>query len=279
MPCERIEPLILGFRVGAHRVGESLRPPTSPIVHEEQVLSEEVSMELRFSDLEASTSGVMGVAPTDTVERAVTLMALHNFSQLPVLSGPRSLRGVISWKSLGEARLHSDPTEVRECMCAPNVVALTSPVLPELTSISTHDYILVQDRVATVSGIVTAADMTLEFGLLAKPFLLLGEVERRLRDLIARGGEPSELLRDLVLQGGRAPSSFEEMTLGELERAFERPAIWQKLGIDLDRSEFVKSLTGVRKLRNQMVHFRDDVPDPTSLQALESFARVLRLIG
>jgi hypothetical protein len=73
--------------------------------------------------------------------------------------------------------------------------------------------------------------------------------------------------------------SFEEVTLGELERAFERPAIWQTLRIDLDRSEFVQSLSEVRRLRNQMVHFRGDVPDPARLQGLELFARVLRPVG
>jgi CBS-domain-containing membrane protein len=156
-------------------------------------------VQLCFSDLEASTSGVVGVAPTDTVERAGTLMALRDFSQLPALSGPRALNGVICWKSLGEARLRGHPTEVRECMSAPNVVALASAVLPALSVVSAHDFVLVQDRDATVSGIVTAADMTLGFGWLAKPFLLLlGEVERRLRGLLSRGGRPEDLLADIV---------------------------------------------------------------------------------
>jgi hypothetical protein len=206
-------------------------------------------------------------------------MALRDFSQLPVLSWPRSLKGVISWKSLGEARLRSDPKEVRQCMSAPNVVGLASPVLPALGAISAHDFVLVQDRDATITGIVTAADMTLEFGWLAKPFLLLGEVERRLRDLLARGGRPEDVMADVVSAGEPPPSSFEEVTLGELERALERPALWQELRIDLDRVEFVKSLSEVRKLRNQMVHFRGDPPDPARLQTLESFARVLRLVG
>jgi len=245
----------------------------------EAVVSEPGSIELCFSDLEAATSGVVGVAPTDTVERAVTLMVLRDFSQLPVLSGPRSLKGAISWKSLGESRLRSYPKEVRECMKTPNVVGLASPVLPALATISAHDFVLVQDRNATLAGIVTAADITLEFGWLAKPFLLLGEVERRLRALLARGARPEDVMADVVPDGESPPSSFEEVTLGELERSFERPEIWQELRIDLDRGEFVKSLSEVRKLRNQMVHFRGEPPDPARIQTLESFARVLRLVG
>jgi hypothetical protein len=84
-------------------------------------------------------------------------------------------------------------------MSAPNVEAWASVVLPALSVISAHDFVLVQDRDATVSGIVTAADMTLGFGWLAKPFLLLlGEVERRLRGLLSRGGRPEDLLADIV---------------------------------------------------------------------------------
>jgi hypothetical protein len=77
------------------------------------------AVELCFSDLEASTGGVVAVAPTDIIELAVTRMAL-----LPVLPGPRSLKGVVKWKSLGEARLRRVPNEVRECMIPADVVRL-----------------------------------------------------------------------------------------------------------------------------------------------------------
>lgn len=164
-------------------------------------------------------------------------------------------------------------------MLTPNVVMLESPVLAALDSISTHDFVLVEERDGTVAGIVTAADITVEFGWLAKPFLVLSEVERRLRQLLARGGKSSELLVELFPDVSRSPSSFEEWTLGELERAFQCPELWKRLRIDLDRREFVKSLSRVRELRNELVHFRASRVDPAGLQVLESFARVLRLLG
>jgi hypothetical protein len=242
-------------------------------------VSDDVPVELCFSDLAASTAGVLSVAPDDSVERAVTIMALKEFSQLPVLSGPRDLKGIFSWKSLGEARLRGVPSEVRECLAQPKVVAIGSPVLPALPLISAEDFVLVQDYDRTICGIVTAADITLEFGWLARPFLLLGEVERRLRHLLGRAGEPSRIFAGDATYEGEIPARFEELTLGELERAFERPEVWNQLQVDLDRGEFLKALSAVRELRNEMVHFRGDQPDRQRLQALESFARLLRLVG
>jgi hypothetical protein len=242
-------------------------------------VSDDVQVELCFSDLAASTAGVVGVAPNDPIERAVTIMALREFSQLPVLSGPRDLKGIFSWKTLGEARLRGVPSEVRECLAQPKVVAIGSPVLPALPAISAEDFVLVQDHDRTICGVVTAADITLEFGWLARPFLLLGEVERRLRHLLSRAGEPNRVFAGDASFAGEVPARFEELTLGELERAFERPDVWEQLHVDLDRGEFLKTLSAVRELRNEMVHFRGDQPDRERVQTLESFARLLRLVG
>ena len=52
---------------------------------------------------------VAGVAPTASLDEAITRMLLDDYSQLAVLSGKHTLRGAITWKSITHAR-HRDPT-------------------------------------------------------------------------------------------------------------------------------------------------------------------------
>jgi Restriction Enzyme Adenine Methylase Associated len=51
---------------------------------------------------------LMYVGPNSTFEEAITKMLLNDFSQLPVLSGPRNLRGAVTWRSIAEA-MHQTP--------------------------------------------------------------------------------------------------------------------------------------------------------------------------
>ncbi|MFC0050942.1 CBS domain-containing protein [Streptomyces actinomycinicus] len=53
--------------------------------------------------LPSALAGVISVKPTATFEEVITLMVLHDFSQLPVLAGPHNLRGSVSWKSIARA--------------------------------------------------------------------------------------------------------------------------------------------------------------------------------
>lgn len=51
--------------------------------------------------LEAANRDVISVNPQDPIECAITLMLAYEFSQLAVMTGPRDLKGAISWKSIG----------------------------------------------------------------------------------------------------------------------------------------------------------------------------------
>jgi hypothetical protein len=42
-------------------------------------------------------------------------MLLHDYSQLPVLSGDRTVKGMVSWRSIGKAfAINRNGTEVRD---------------------------------------------------------------------------------------------------------------------------------------------------------------------
>src|SRR5688500_1904794 len=61
----------------------------------------EVAPSHRISRLKAANTKPVSVKPTDKLETAVTLMMQHDFSQLPVMTSDRDVKGMVSWRSIG----------------------------------------------------------------------------------------------------------------------------------------------------------------------------------
>jgi hypothetical protein len=52
------------------------------------------------------------VTPQDSLRHAETQMLLNDYSQLPVMSGERTVDGLISWKSIGRHTWSGKPDQV-----------------------------------------------------------------------------------------------------------------------------------------------------------------------
>jgi predicted transcriptional regulator len=61
----------------------------------------------RIGRLEAAKRRPVSVAPDASVERAVTIMLSKDFSQLPVMTSERCVKGVISWSTIGHRLVHT----------------------------------------------------------------------------------------------------------------------------------------------------------------------------
>jgi hypothetical protein len=55
---------------------------------------------LRIRRLECANIPPVSVKPNGSIAEAVTLMVMHGFSQLPVMSGEREVKGIVSSKSI-----------------------------------------------------------------------------------------------------------------------------------------------------------------------------------
>ena len=109
--------------------------------------------------------------------KAVTIMQLNDFSQLPVMTNERSVKGVVSWKSITARTSLGQPSEsVRQCMDPEQVIDISTPLLDAVEVIQRHDYVLVKDSTNRITGIVTASDIAQQFSQLSSPFLLIGEI-------------------------------------------------------------------------------------------------------
>ncbi len=232
----------------------------------------------RIGRLDAANKAPTSVKPDATLQQAVTIMLTNDFSQLPVMTGPRDLKGMISWKTIGSRLALKRPCAfVRDAMEPAQVVSIDESLFDAISKIASHDYVLVLSVDKTISGIVTASDFNVQFQSLAEPFLLVGEIENGLRRILHQKFTIKEL-EDAKAPGddGRVVEAPSDLTFGEYLRLIEPENRWKKLRIEIDRVEFLERLNRVRDIRNDVMHFDPDGLDPDDLVFLREFAQFLK---
>ncbi|MEZ4379516.1 MAG: CBS domain-containing protein [Gemmatimonadales bacterium] len=251
--------------------------PAQDIV--EEVVAAIADPTFRLSRLPSANRTVAFVAPTDPVEKAVTMMLANSYSQLPVMTTPREVKGVVSWKSIGEARaLRGEVSTVAECMDVVHERLASESVFAALPTIVEHDYVLVRGPDRSVVGIVTASDLSEQFRQLAEPFLLIGEIENNLRRLLGPHLGAEELATLAYPGGERTPASVRDLTFGQYHQAFAKEGVWDRLGLGMDQQVFCDRLDVVREIRNDVMHFDPDPFDESQLATLRTFATLLRRV-
>ena len=201
-------------------------------------------------------------------------MQLQDYSQLPVMNSERDIAGVITWKSLGaRLALGRECEVVRQCMDSAQILSATAPLFESIATIAEHGYVLVRGGDNRITGIVTSSDLSFQFMQLAGPFLFVGEIEGHLRHLIHGKFTLEELRNASVSEGGRSIDGSADLTIGGYCRLLENKDNWEKLNLNIDRSEFVKHLEAVRQIRNNVMHFNPDGPSEDDSRKLRDIAR------
>jgi len=223
--------------------------------------------------MRGSLNEPVSVCPDASLEKAVTLMLTHDFSQLPVFAGPRGLKGVISWKTIGSRMvLGREGGAVRDYMEAATTIAPDAPLFEAVQLVADNDYVVVKDKSRKVVGILTASDFSLQFRALAEPFLLIGEIEQGIR-LLLGGKFINEQLAD---RGSSRAVTLAEMTFGDYVALLQHPDTWGRLSLRIDRKIFTEKLDDVRRIRNNVMHFKPNGLDAEDVERLRAFARFMR---
>lgn len=233
----------------------------------------------RLGRLRAANNPPISVSPQQTIKEALTIMMSNDFSQLPVMSGERSLRGVISLSSLAKRSALGAKCEIaQDCLEPAHVVRDDTFLFDAINDIINHQYVLVQGGDGRITGIVTTSDLSLEFRQLAEPFLLLGEIEQHIRALIERGQFTTDELNDCrdEKDAARVVSKASDLTFGEYVRLLENPSRWERLKLQLDRVEFLRPLQKIRDIRNDVMHFDPDPLAETDVILLRNFVAFLQ---
>lgn len=202
---------------------DSVAPPAAEA--SEPVAGPPPDRAFRVKLLPAANREPVWVKPDETVQRAVTLMLTHDFSQLPIMTTPRDLKGVVTWQSIATRLLFGHAADhVRACMApSPEVVTSEVSLFDVIPKISRRGFVLVRDHARAVCGIVTTWDLSMEFGQLAEPFLLLSEIEHLVRGLLGARFDVEELATVCEDRGSEpAVKGVADLTIGEYVRLSSR---------------------------------------------------------
>ena len=234
----------------------------------------------RIGTLAAAHNKPMSVAPDEPLKVATTKMQINDFSQLPVMTGERTVKGIISWKSIGTSfSLVGPGAGVRDCMEeSVEEISIDAPLYEAIGSIAKHGYLLVRGKDKAVTGIVTETDLSEQFMHLAGPFLLIGEIEGHLRQLIHGKFTVKEMQLTSEGEGERDISGSADLTFGGYCRLLQNPDYWERLNLAVDRGQFVEHLESVRKIRNDVMHFDPDGLSPEDERMLRGVARFLETL-
>jgi CBS domain-containing protein len=232
----------------------------------------------RISKLGAANQGVVSVKPDSTLEQVVTLMMERDFSQIPVMTTEREVKGVITWGTIG-TRLALTPRQkcARDFMEKAYEVRHSDSMFDVIQTIVDRDHVLVRAEDGKVAGIITASDLSVQFRLLSEPFLLLSEIENLLRLMIDGRFEVGEL-KECADEGDsvREIAGVADLNFGEYIRLLENQDRWAKFAVAIDRAAFCKGLDDVRRIRNDVMHFDPDGVAPSDLERLRDYTNFLR---
>ena len=222
---------------------------------------------------------VVTITRDHTVREAITLMIKHDYSQLPVAQNGRTKGYMVSWRSIGRARNRKQDCDfVRNCMENIRTVAQDAPLFGAVDRIVRNEVVLVI-RHNKIVGLVTTSDLSRQYHEYAEPFLLLHEIEDRIRKII-----DDRLGADDLQDAGHGANDEREidgaldLTFGEYARVLQRSENWEKLELTIDQRILLKLLDEVRLIRNEVMHFRVDSSEDLLDEKLEPVRQLRRLL-
>ncbi len=248
----------------------------------ENILKTRADPLYRVSKLKASNRPVTSVSPDQTLSFIVATMMVTGYSQLPVMSDERNVRGFVSWKSIGKRMaLDVQVKFARDCMEPYEPffeVRSDSSLFEAIPVIMRNDFVLVRGKENKITGIITPTDLAEQFRDLTQHFLVLNEIENILRDLIRSSFSIETIAGVCEANGsrpGRSLQAVEEMGFGEYILLLDHPERWATVGLKIDRNFFCTQLHRVRALRNNTMHFGPEGPSDDELSFLHDFTKFL----
>ena len=210
------------------------------------------------------------------LQRAITLMLMHDFSQLPVTQNQRDIDGMVSWRSIINAQVaNGQANAVRDCLDKKvNIVQHDAPLFDAVKTVMDHEVVLVRGQDNKIIGLVTVTDIGEQFIALAEPFLILEQIENHIRAWLDGCFTVEQLKATLdPSDTSREVEAISDLTFGEYVRLLENPDHWQTLKLSLDRATFTKRLEDVRRIRNDVMHFHPDGISSTDIDILRETSR------
>ncbi|MEV6265084.1 CBS domain-containing protein [Streptomyces sp. NPDC051784] len=256
---------------------ETAAPPPTSAVDKRSENEEEPVQGQTVGNLRSALAGVISVKSSATFEEAFTKMRLNGYSQLPVLNGTRSLQGAVTWESIALARYTDADAPFARAVVKAHAVSYADHLIDVLPHLEQFGFVLVKNQTNEIAGIVTIADVAAEYGATARPFLLIGDLDRQLRRIISEGLDLSDVIALCDADGRRGLTAFGQLSFGDYQRVLSNQDQWDKLGWPLDRKSFTDCLNELREVRNELMHFNDkDKAGEAAVPKLRNMIELLR---
>ena len=218
---------------------------------------------LKIKSLLPKCQKLASVKPDAELSQAMNKMIRNNYSQLPVIDTFGRLKGVVSWKTIGEftADFRSPISKlVRDCMdTSVKAIHVDSSLFDVMAEIEKRDYIVVKDSNNKIKGIVTASDLANGFEGFSRAFAYLGEIDLGLRNFAKSKGVSVKKRND--------PSKF--LGIPDYAKRLEcKRDVFEHL-VDLD--SLISEIQKVTVIRDEVMHFKNGKLEATEcdLKTLE----------
>ncbi len=234
---------------------------------------------LTIGNLPSASKKVWSVAPDATFEEVITRMLIADYSQLAVMTGPRDLKGAVSWKSIAKARNANRDAKLSAAIFKVDAVPYSADLIDMLPLIQDKEFVFVRGADMSVTGIVTLADVVEVYGQMASPFFMIGRIDQNLRRIIEAALTLGTITALCDSDGQRELDGCDQLTMGDYQRILENPGCWDQLGWALHRKSFCARLNEIAKVRNNLTHFNNDrLPDDV-ISMLQNFLSLLQEYG
>lgn len=233
----------------------------------------------RLSILPAASKTPISITKESDLIKAHHLMWKNNFSQLPVMNSNREVSGLISWESIAKGLIaQKKSTRVKDFMTTDfKIVNHDRPLFEAIKDVFKHGVIFVNDIDNTIKGPVTTFDINEEYIEQIEPYVLLEQIENFIRLFLHDKIIPKDL-RSVIKEpdDSRKIESIADLTFGEYILILENDEFWNILNLPFVKSDFVKDLHEIRKIRNKVMHFNFEGSNKNDLELLKKTSNFLK---
>jgi len=242
------------------------------------------SANLKTSIDRRNKDGIIYVRENDSLLKAISKMVQHDISQIPVLNKKRtSALGIISWKRIGTYlgfyEKDVSTSLVKDCMEKVEVLPIDTSLFEAVAIILNGNTVLVEDDEKIINGIVTSKNISEQFIAMAKPFLLLEQIEKLIRELL-----DAKLTRDDIMKTldptkmSKTFTDLSSLSFGNYPLIIKDEENFKKLGFNVSREVFVNSIINAGDIRNKVMHFNPSQNEVNYIPQLEGTLRLLKAI-
>jgi CBS domain-containing protein len=219
------------------------------------------------------------------VNVAFETMRENSFDQVPVEAPDGSIIGVFSYRSfatyLSTYKFSGDSLgrQVIDLSDDPQFFRQSENISAVVDTLHANGVVIIGNE-HDVDALVTLYDLLIFMWDITHPFILIGDIETTLRDMMSAAC-PTERIEEVIgrtfpLEGSRIPTSLEQLSFGELLNVLRNGRNFGEYYryVFNDKNLISQTLEPVLDIRNSMFHFREQLLD-NDLEKLKAAHRWL----